>query len=72
MGDEVQRYLEAYVAKASAAELPVRKPGSNWAPLDPIVRGSHVSLSVARHQVQVNLNNEDDADRAKFDRSTLR
>lgn len=68
MGDEVQRYLEVFVTKASAAGLQVRKPGSNWAQLDAIVRGSHVSLSVARNQVQVNLNNEDDADRAKFDR----
>jgi hypothetical protein len=68
MSDELQRYLDVFVAKASAAELPVRKPGGNWAPLQPLVRGSHVSLSVARTRIQVNLNNEDDADRAKFDR----
>ncbi|MFS0772965.1 DUF4268 domain-containing protein [Sphingomonas sp. 1P08PE] len=68
MSDELQRYLDVFVAKASAAGLPVRKPGGNWAPLQPLVRGSHVSLSVARNQIQVNLNNEDDADRAKFDR----
>lgn len=68
MNDELQRYLDVFVAKASAAGLPVKKPGSNWAPLQPLVRGSHVSLSVARNQIQVNLNNEDDADRAKFDR----
>ncbi len=68
MSDELQRYLDVFVAKASAAGLPIRKPGSNWTPLQPLVRGSHVSLSVARNQIKVNLNNEDDADRAKFDR----
>ena len=68
MSDELQRYLETFVAKASAAGLPVKKTGGNWAPLQPIVPGSHVSLSVARNQIQVNLNNDDDADRAKFNR----
>jgi hypothetical protein len=67
MSDELQRYLDVFVAKASADGLPIRKPGSNWVPLQPLVRGSHVSLSVARNQIQVNLNVEDDAERLKFD-----
>jgi len=67
MSEDLQRYLETFVAKASVAGLPVKKAGSNWAPLQPIVRASHVSLTVAKSQIQVNLNNEDDADRVKFD-----
>jgi hypothetical protein len=45
MSDELQRCLDVFVAKASAAGLPVKKPGNNWAPLQPLVRGSHVSLA---------------------------
>lgn len=68
MSDELKRYLEVFAQKAAEAGLPVRPSGKNWSPLAALVRGSHVSLSVARHQIQVNLNNEDDADRAKFER----
>jgi hypothetical protein len=65
--DDLQKYLQDFSAKAAAAGLPIRKAGSNWSPLAPLVRGTHVSLSVARHSIQVNLNNEDDADRQKFE-----
>ncbi len=67
MTDDLQRYLHVFTQKATAAGLPVRNPGSNWVPLKPLAKGSHVSLSVARNQIQVNLNNDDDADRAKFE-----
>ena len=68
MSEGLTRYLDMFVAKAHAAALPVRKRGQNWVPLAPLARGSHVSLSVAAHQIQVNLNNDDDADRSKFER----
>ena len=68
MSEGLKRYLEAFAATAEAAGLPVRKPGRNWVPLAPLVRGSHVSLSVAANQIQINLNNDNDADRRKFDR----
>lgn len=67
MDDDLQRYLRDFCGKAAVAGLPVRKAGTNWSPLAPLVRGTHVSLSVARHLIQVNLNNEDDADRRKFE-----
>jgi hypothetical protein len=67
MGDDLQRYLQVFAQKAAAAGLPARNPGSNWAPLAPLTKGSHVSLSVGRHQIQVNLNNDDDVDRSKFE-----
>ncbi|RYG89117.1 MAG: DUF4268 domain-containing protein [Alphaproteobacteria bacterium] len=66
MSEELTRYLEGFWTKATAAGLSARKPGANWVAMAPLVRGSHVSLSVARHQIQVNLNNEDDGDRAKY------
>lgn len=66
MSDELARYLEGFWSKATAAGLAARKPGANWVAMAPLVRGSHVSLSVARNQIQVNLNNEDDGDRAKY------
>lgn len=68
MNDELRRYLQSFAAKASLAGLPVKKPGNNWCPLAPLARGSHASLSVTRNQIQVNLNNDDDVDRAKFGR----
>ncbi|WP_375271333.1 DUF4268 domain-containing protein [Sphingomonas sp.] len=68
MNDDLKRYLDQFAAKAPAAGLDVRKPGQNWVPLAPVVRGSHISLSVAANQIQVNLNNDDDVDRRKFDR----
>jgi hypothetical protein len=45
----------------------VKTIGANWVPLAPLAKGTHVSLSAAQHRVQVNLNNEDDADRASFE-----
>lgn len=68
MENELKRYLQMFAAKASTAGLPAKKPGNNWCPLAPLAKGSHVSLSVAKNQIQVNLNNDDDANRAKFDR----
>ncbi|QXQ06925.1 DUF4268 domain-containing protein [Sphingosinicellaceae bacterium] len=68
MSERLTRYLDMFFAEAQAAGLPVRKPGQNWVPLTPLVRGSHVSLSVAANQIQVNLNNDDDAERHKFGR----
>jgi hypothetical protein len=68
MEDELRRYLQMFTAKASAAGLPVKKPGKNWYPLAPLAKGSHVSLSVALSQIQVNLNNDEDANRDRFDR----
>lgn len=41
-------------------------PGRNWAPMKPLIRDSHVSLSVRRDQIQVNLNNDQDWDRRRF------
>ncbi|MFZ2996982.1 DUF4268 domain-containing protein [Sphingobium sp.] len=67
MSNELERYLSVFTAKATEAGLPVRNTGSNWCPLAPLTKGSHVSLSVAKNQIQVNLNNEDDADRSKFE-----
>lgn len=60
MSDELTRYLAAFTKQAQIAGLPVRRPGRNWSPLEPLDRRSHVSLSVTRHRIQVNLNNEDD------------
>ena len=68
MEDELKRYLQIFAMKASTAGLPAKKPGTNWCPLAPLAKGSHVSLSVAKNQIQVNLNNDDDADRAKFEK----
>lgn len=67
MSDELERYLRTLGDRAIGAGLPVRTIGSNWLPLAPLAKGSHVSLSAARHQIQVNLNNEDDADRVRFE-----
>lgn len=67
MHDNLTRYLDQFAAKAQAAGLDVRKPGQNWVPLAPVVRGSHISLSVAAYRIQVNLNNDDDVDRRKFE-----
>ncbi len=67
MADEERtRYLKAFTDRASAAGLNMGSPGLNWAPMKPLVAGSHVSLSVQRHQIQVNLNNDKDADRSRF------
>lgn len=66
MTDDLTRYLAVFTEKAQNAGLPVRRPGKNWSPLEPLDRGSHVSLSVTRHRIQVNLNNEDDDDGTKL------
>ena len=63
MSIERTRYLEQFTKAAIAAGLDMAKPGLNWAPMRPLVHGSHVSLSVARHQIQMNLNNDRDEDR---------
>ena len=67
MSQDIARYLEAFTEKARAAGLDMAKPGQNWAPMRPVVRGSHISLSVRAGQIQVNLNNDKDADRERFD-----
>ncbi|MFN3725235.1 MAG: DUF4268 domain-containing protein [Allosphingosinicella sp.] len=61
-------YLAMFTAKAIEAGLAMRPPGKNWAPMRDIVPGSHISLSVRRDAIQVNLNNERDEDRRQFDR----
>jgi hypothetical protein len=68
MSDDLARYLAAFTEEAQNARLPVRRPGKNWSPLQPLDRRSHVSLSVTRHRIQVNLNNEDDDDGSKLAR----
>jgi hypothetical protein len=65
---ERAQYLSQFARRAEAAGLNPKRPGQTWLALRDIVRGSHVSLSVARHQIQVNLNNEDDEDRSRFER----
>jgi len=66
--DLLFRYLATFTERAKAAGLEMRSPGQNWAPARDLVPGSHVSLSVRRDAIQVNLNNERDEDRARFDR----
>lgn len=68
MSDDLTRYLAAFTEKAKHDGLPVRSPGINWLSLEPLDPGSHVSLSVTRHRIQVNLNNEDDQDGTKLAR----
>ena len=60
-------YLAAFRLKAVAASIPDRTPGQNWYALPPLVKGSHISLSVGCSEIQVNLNNDIDADRSRFD-----
>ena len=67
MSGELQDYLADFARAAEARGLPAKAPGSNWVSFAPIVRGSHISLSDARHQIQVNLNNEHDVDREQLD-----
>jgi len=71
MKNDLQRYLDVFAAIAASAGLEVRRPGRNWVPLAPLVRGSHVSLSVTAHKIRVNLNNDDDRDRVKFRRLSV-
>lgn len=59
-------YLAKFTECAIAAGLPMKKAGTNWAPMRDLVSKSHISLSVTRAKLQVNLNNEADADRSIF------
>ncbi|UAJ12655.1 DUF4268 domain-containing protein [Glacieibacterium megasporae] len=68
MSDNLTCYLAAFTEKAQNAGLPVRHPGKNWSPLEPLDQRSHVSLSVTRHRIQVNLNNENDDEGTKLAR----
>lgn len=63
----LREYLDEFATKVAAAGLGERTPGANWLALKPFTSGSHVSLSVSATKVQVNLNNDDDADRRKYD-----
>lgn len=68
MGDDpVASYLAVFTKSAKKAGLDMRPPGKNWAPMRDIVPGSHISLSVRREAIQVNLNNERDEDRRRFE-----
>jgi hypothetical protein len=67
VSDVAARYLAIFSQRAKEAGLDMRRPGKNWAPLRDFVPGSHVSLSVRRDAIQVNLNNERDEDRRQFD-----
>lgn len=64
----LSRYLELFAERAEAAGLSPKKPGANWCALHNLVPGSHLSLSVRRDRIEVNLNMERDADRALFRR----
>ena len=65
---QIELYLKVFTEKARLAGLDMAAPGQNWAPLKPLARGSHVSLSVRRDRIQeVNLNNDQDEDRHRFD-----
>lgn len=66
MDSDIEKYLAQFTQKAIARGLDMAKPGRNWAPMKPIVRGSHISLSVSKDKIQINLNNDDDDDRYKF------
>ena len=65
--DVVASYLAKFTESARQAGLDMRSPGKNWAPMRDVVPGSHISLSVSKEMIQVNLNNERDEDRARFD-----
>ncbi|MFC4594098.1 DUF4268 domain-containing protein [Sphingobium tyrosinilyticum] len=67
MDDAVASYLAIFTQRAKEAGLDMRPPGKNWAPMRDIVPGSHVSLSLRRDAIQVNLNNERDEDRRQFE-----
>lgn len=60
------RYLATFTDRAETAGLDMAKPGKNWAPIRPLAPGSHISLSVTANQIQVNLNNDKDDDRERF------
>lgn len=66
MTKPIERYLSELTQKAQAAGLDMAKPGSNWAPMRPLVPGTHISTSVTKDKVQVNLNNDRDEDRQRY------
>jgi hypothetical protein len=66
MTKPIERYLSELTQKAQAAGLDMAKPGSNWAPMRPLIRGTHISTSVTKDKVQVNLNNDRDEDRQRY------
>ena len=66
MTDNLARYLTTFNDRAMAAGLSMKSPGKNWAPMQPLVKGCHISLSVERHRIRVNLNNDQDASRAVY------
>jgi hypothetical protein len=67
MTDEtLAEYLASFHRMAADAGLSPRKPGMNWVAFPPVAYGSHISLSVRRGQIQINLNNETDGDRHVF------
>lgn len=68
MDDAVASYLAIFTQRAKEAGLDMRPPGKNWAPMRDVVPGSHISLSVRRDVIQVNLNNERDEDRRLFEK----
>ena len=63
---QIELYLKVFTEKARLAGLDMAAPGQNWAPMKPLAHGSHVSLSVRRDLIQVNLNNNKDEDRLRF------
>lgn len=63
---ELREYLVEFTRVARDAGLDMYEPGKNWARARDIVPGSHISLSVRRTRIQVNLNNERDDDRRRF------
>jgi hypothetical protein len=63
---QIELYLKVFTEKARLAGLDMAAPGQNWAPMKPLAHGSHVSLSVRRDRIQVNLNNDKDEDRLRF------
>ncbi len=63
---QIEIYLKVFTEKARLAGLDMAGPGQNWAPMKPLAHGSHVSLSVRRDRIQVNLNNDKDEDRHRF------
>lgn len=64
----MREYLAQLTNRAEAAGLSPKAPGKNWVALRDLVPGSHISLTVRKDQIQVNLNNEGDLDRKRFDR----
>lgn len=64
--DNLQRYLELFAERALAAGLKPRKPGANWCAMQNLAPGSHLSLSVRKDGIEVNLNLERDSDRVIY------